>query len=205
MSKRIKRVFTSGSQVLHLWANQSQSDARTKNVYFDGLKCWSYGSHYELGRLVEFRGVRVALINDTGYSVTTNKHINWAYGASENMVRFKTTELMSGHDTRKLIIDAIIRRRGELVSTFFNEFNSRKYRWSTEFNVAPYLSEYGDEEWIVREVREFNKNCKTLGLNKYVLDINWMILSNLIWRFAKQHGKRSLKARKRRQSVRRDK
>lgn len=39
--KRIKRVFSSSSQVLHLWANQSQDSARQSGIgrtYFEGLQ-----------------------------------------------------------------------------------------------------------------------------------------------------------------------
>ena len=56
MAKRIKKVFSSSDQVIHLWANQSQTEARSRNVFFKGTSIWSYGFHYELGRLIQFKG-----------------------------------------------------------------------------------------------------------------------------------------------------
>jgi hypothetical protein len=183
--KRTRKVFTSGAQVLHLWANQTQSDARSRNVFFDGLKCYSYGRHYELGRLVEFNGVRVALINDSGWSATTNKHIHWAYDAVSHLPRFKTAHLYSRRGThqietksiKSLVINAVIRRQGELIDDLFNEFNRRSY-WpgAVEFNyTAGKFDQYGysNEEYVVRSVREFNQSCHTLGLDKYILNVNW--------------------------------
>ncbi len=97
MAKRIKRVFSNGDQVIHLWANQSQDTARSRNVFFQGVRLYSYGYHYELGRLVKYRGKQVAIINDTGYSVTTSKHIRRAWGAVAGQLRVKAKDFNIAH------------------------------------------------------------------------------------------------------------
>lgn len=91
--KRIKRVFTNHAQVLHLWANQAQDSARSANVFFEGDTCYSYGTHYVLGRFVTYRGTRVAVINDAGYSNTTRKHISSAWSAVAGQLRVCSSDL----------------------------------------------------------------------------------------------------------------
>ena len=81
----MKRVFTNSDDVIHLFAKQEQTDARCSNVFFDldyqgrkqgfktGNVIYSYGYHYELGRFLDKDTI---MINDSGYSVTTSKHIS---------------------------------------------------------------------------------------------------------------------------------
>lgn len=63
------------SMVAHLWANESQESANGSNFYFEGESIYSYGRHFEIGRIVRNkRGRKAYLINDTYYSSTTSKH-----------------------------------------------------------------------------------------------------------------------------------
>lgn len=93
----MKHVFSTSSEVLHVWAQQGQSDARCSNVNFNGRTCYSYGSHYPLGHFVTNKAGEVAvLINHSGYSVTTAKHIREACGAVSHhrQLRVRSTNLM---------------------------------------------------------------------------------------------------------------
>ena len=76
---RTRKVFQT-SEIAHLWANQSVSEARnpTYNFYFEGPKLYSYGRHYLAGNLINDN---TAIINNYNYSVTTNKHTSNAYYA----------------------------------------------------------------------------------------------------------------------------
>lgn len=85
----MKKVFTNSSDVIHLYAQQSQSEARTSNIYFEDKKIWSYGSHYLLG---EFLDSETILINDLGYSVTTSKHIHQLRYATNQFKQFFKSE-----------------------------------------------------------------------------------------------------------------
>ena len=60
--------------VAHLFANQSQPEARTQsgNFYFYGDTCYSYGSHY----VAAVHHGDCVLVNEYGYSVTTAKHMS---------------------------------------------------------------------------------------------------------------------------------
>jgi len=68
----MKTVYTNSSDLIHLFAQQDQNNARCSNVFFEGTKIYSYGYHYLLG---EFLDNNAILINDSGYSSTTSKHI----------------------------------------------------------------------------------------------------------------------------------
>jgi len=74
------KIVNNSTQVIHLFANQVQSEARTpsspyggSSLYFEGESIFSYGSHYKLGLHLKGRAI---LINTLGYSVTTSKQIS---------------------------------------------------------------------------------------------------------------------------------
>lgn len=156
-TKRIKRVFGSGNQVLHLWANQSQSDARSRNVFFEGTRCYSYGRHYLLGQLVQFRGATVAVINATGYSATTAKHISWAWSAVENMPRVKVEGSMD-------IMAGLLKTQGELVEKLMGQFSRRTF-WSGERKVLT------NDSWLMTEIADFNRTVRACRLEHLAIDV----------------------------------
>lgn len=63
------------SMVAHLWANEKQESANGSNFYFEGESIYSYGRHFEVGRIVRNkRGEKAYLINDIYCSSSTSKH-----------------------------------------------------------------------------------------------------------------------------------
>lgn len=63
------------SMVAHLWANEMGESAHGSNFYFEGESIYSYGRHFEVGRIVRNkRGEKAYLINDIYCSSSTNKH-----------------------------------------------------------------------------------------------------------------------------------
>lgn len=63
------------SMVAHLWANEMKEFANGSNFYFEGESIYSYGSHFEVGRIVRNkRGEKAYLINDIYRSSSTSKH-----------------------------------------------------------------------------------------------------------------------------------
>ena len=86
----MKKVFQNTSEVVHVFAQQSQSEGRNQSgsIYFRDNKIYSYGSHYLLG---EFINSETIIINDFGYSVTTSKHISELINATIHYNRFWLT------------------------------------------------------------------------------------------------------------------
>lgn len=74
----MKHVFPT-HEIPHLWAHQSQIDARNAqgNLYFEGKTIWSYGSHFPIATFAEnAKGQTAVLVTTRGYSVTTGGHIS---------------------------------------------------------------------------------------------------------------------------------
>ena len=88
----MKKVFQNTSEVVHVFAQQTQSDGRNQSgsIYFRENKIYSYGSHYLLG---EFINDETIIINDFGYSVTTSKHIRELINATSQYNRFYTSSI----------------------------------------------------------------------------------------------------------------
>lgn len=69
----MKTVFSSHSEVCHIWAQQKQQSGRAGNIFFEGDSIYSYGTHYKAARFVR---PNVVFINSTNYSVSTQKHLS---------------------------------------------------------------------------------------------------------------------------------
>lgn len=71
----MRNVFSSHSELAHVWANQLQASGRGGNMFFNGASIYSYGSHYEIAKIVQAPdGSNVVFINSNGYSSSTGKH-----------------------------------------------------------------------------------------------------------------------------------
>ena len=89
----MKTVFNSTSEVCHVFAQRVQTEGRSGNVFFEGNVIYSYGYHYELARFFQGANNETAiLINDTGYSVSTAKHIGCIRSATSHFTQFNFTE-----------------------------------------------------------------------------------------------------------------
>jgi len=88
----MKKVFQNTSEVVHVFAQQTQQEGRnqSRSIYFRENKIYSYGSHYLLG---EFINSDTIIINDFGYSVTTSKHINELINATSQYNQFYTSSI----------------------------------------------------------------------------------------------------------------
>lgn len=166
MQKRIKKVFSNADQVIHLWANQSQSDARCKNCYFENDKVWSYGSHYLLGLLTTYKGVPIAIINNSGYSHTTSKHIHSAFYAVKNhRIAIKTS---TGFDS-DAVYDGLLKEQQSIIESYFDTFNRTslcEYSLLTE-------DDFNNDYSLVYSIKEFNSKVIALKEPQLALDFDF--------------------------------
>lgn len=81
-----------GREVAHIWNSQTQEEGRNNNgqLYFTGRRIYSYGSHYLAGFIMPDG---VALLNDSGYSITTSKHMSYVNSASCNRTTYRVPAL----------------------------------------------------------------------------------------------------------------
>jgi len=73
----MKHVFSSHSEVCHIWAQQTQNDGRAASIFFEGQTIYSYGRHFPIAT-IEGNDVFFTL---RGYSNSTAKHKNYAHRA----------------------------------------------------------------------------------------------------------------------------
>lgn len=69
----MKRVFRNHDEVCHVWAQQTQSEGKAGNIFFEGKSIYSYGRHFEAARFVDRETV---LLNSYRYSVSTAQHLS---------------------------------------------------------------------------------------------------------------------------------
>lgn len=99
----MKTVFNNSHDVIHLFAQQTQAHAKSSNVFFYNDKIYSYGYHYLLASFIENKkGQKAILINDSGYSVTTSKHISTMIQASRQYRQFYKT-----HTDKNLLLQSL--------------------------------------------------------------------------------------------------
>lgn len=90
----MKKVFSTSFDVIHVYAQRTQEEGRSRNCYFYGDKIYSYGSHYLLGEFITNKDNELAIIiNDEGYSSTTSKHISEITGATSQYKQFFTKQI----------------------------------------------------------------------------------------------------------------
>jgi hypothetical protein len=82
----MKKVF-SNSEICHVYAQQTQNEGRTSanNIFFYENKIYSYGYHYKLAEIIENNTI---IINNTGYSNSTAKHINLITNATRQYTQY---------------------------------------------------------------------------------------------------------------------
>ncbi len=66
----MKTVYSSNSEIPHLWAHQTQSEARASSISFRGATVYSYST--AMGRILKTG--QAVLLNRARYSVSTSKH-----------------------------------------------------------------------------------------------------------------------------------
>lgn len=108
---RLKTVFSSNSQLAHVWAQQTQTSGRANNTFFRGRSIYSYGLHFETGRIVEYRGRRIALLNSDDYSVSTSNHKREAWSAVDGLMPIVhvpgLTRTAKTHDAMHAALEAL--------------------------------------------------------------------------------------------------
>lgn len=81
------------SMVAHLWAHEQEESASGSNFFFEGTSIYSYGYHFEVGRIVKNKqGKKAYLINEDYYYATTSKHQCYVRNAIPTQARLVIDE-----------------------------------------------------------------------------------------------------------------
>lgn len=86
----MKTVF-SNSEIPHLWAHQTQSEARNSGntLFFEGSTIYSYGYHFPIARIIG----DVVLMTTQNYSVTTSAHVTEVRRACSHLKVFNVANV----------------------------------------------------------------------------------------------------------------
>jgi hypothetical protein len=103
----MKKVFNSAAEVFHLFAQRSQTEANSLNVFMKRTysfnkdyanEIFSYGNHYLLAEFLSDPDnpfCDMVYINDGGYSVTTAKHIAQITAATRQYKQLKRSQTIT--------------------------------------------------------------------------------------------------------------
>lgn len=84
----------SNTDLVHKFAERTQSNGEAFNMFFeDTNKLYSYGRHYLLAEFKEINNELCIIINDKGYSNTTQKHISLVSRATRQYKQYFTTNI----------------------------------------------------------------------------------------------------------------
>lgn len=106
----MKTKFTN-TEIVHIFANQTQEYGDASNLFFRGNKIYSYGYHCLLG---EFIDAKTIVLNSKWYSNSTSKHLSLLSGAIPEGIKIYWTtdiEIARAHDRIKFNFDLLIRSK----------------------------------------------------------------------------------------------
>lgn len=142
----MKTVFSSPTDVIHLFAQRSQDNAKCSNVFFYGDKIYSYGYHYLMGEFITNKEGQIAImINNSGYSRTTAKHVSYLSSATRQYKQFFTIYCDSKQVLQQL--ESLMQKLG-------NAKKPQKYI-SEALNILEHFNEF--LTWFGRSYDSFSK------------------------------------------------
>lgn len=89
----MRQVFSSHSEVCHIWAQQIQPRGRAGNIFFGGPTIYSYGYHYKAAQFHKRKGQTFVLVNSYRYSPSTCKHLNEVRDAIRHLDYFESPDV----------------------------------------------------------------------------------------------------------------
>ena len=163
----MKTVFSNTSEVVHVFAQRTQSEGRnaSRSIFFNQNRIYSYGYHYLLAEFIEGKkGEEAILINDTGYSVTTSKHISEVRQATRQYKQFFEMKVSASKVAIQLndLSDKLAKARKPEI--YLSEIQS----------LIASFKEFADFEGI--KLNSKKRICKD---TKYILDLEKKISTNL--------------------------
>ena len=118
----------SNKETIKTYLEQEKEHGQSANVFFEYSKIYSYGYHYLLGKFLDDD---LLIINDTGYSATTSKHIHLLRGTANEMkienYNITNVDLISVYNEIKYLESKLHKARKPQI--WYNRINSLYNKW----------------------------------------------------------------------------
>jgi len=135
----------SNKETIKTYLKQEKTHGQSANVFFEYSRIYSYGYHYLLGKFID----DLLIINDTGFSATTSKHIHLLRDTANemNITNFSTSnvDLISVYNEIKYLESKLHKARKPQI--WYNRINSLYNKW---YN---FTKKYGALLMIGREIK----------------------------------------------------
>tara|TARA_R100001463_G_scaffold52960_1_gene103900 strand:+ start:219 stop:737 length:519 start_codon:yes stop_codon:yes gene_type:complete len=132
--------------LIKTYLQQEKTHGQINSLFFEYSNIYSYGYHYILGKFLDDD---LLIINDTGYSATTSKHIQLLrWTAHEiNITNFNTSnvDLISVYNELKYLESKLHKARKPQI--WYNRINSLYNKWHN------FTKKYGALLMIGREIK----------------------------------------------------
>lgn len=130
------------SMVAHLWANEKKESGKDSNLFFEGRSIYSYGYHFEVGRIVRNKcGEKAYLLNDKYYSSSTCKHQRCVRRAIPTGSKVFSVGYNMSDDGSMAFITSQLELIKEVIEKYKKVRTELSYRdiWETFKNLMDYI------------------------------------------------------------------
>jgi len=127
----MRRVFSSHSEVCHVWAQQKQDTGRSGNIFFRDRSIFSYGEHFEMARFVDSETVFLTVHR---YSVSTAKHLSLVRRAVTHKTVFCVPSFTDHQENLMYLID-------QAKDSYDEAKRARKYAESRIYRAKCYVDQ----------------------------------------------------------------
>lgn len=128
--------------VAHLWANEKKESGKGSNLFFEGRSIYSYGYHFEVGRIVRNKcGEKAYLLNDKYYSSSTCKHQRCVCSAIPTGSKVFSVGYNMSDDGSMAFITSQLELIKEVIEKYKKVRTELSYRdiWETFKNLMDYI------------------------------------------------------------------
>lgn len=130
------------SMVAHLWANEKKESGKGSNLFFEGRSIYSYGYHFEVGRIVRNKcGEKAYLLNDKYYSSSICKHQRCVRSAIPTGSKVFSVGYNMSDDGSMAFITSQLELIKEVIEKYKKVRTELSYRdiWETFKNLMDYI------------------------------------------------------------------
>lgn len=130
------------SMVAHLWANEKKESGKGSNLFFEGRSIYSYGYHFEVGRIVRNKcGEKAYLLNDKYYFSSTCKHQRCVRSAIPTGSKVFSVGYNMSDDGSMAFITSQLELIKEVIEKYKKVRTELSYRdiWETFKNLMDYI------------------------------------------------------------------